>query len=240
MATTEPHEYRRTDAQPVLADDETVPDDETRHCREDAVDAKTFERLVESTYRMDEPYGQECRFLLFVCGRLGLRSGELTHLDESWIDYRRSMLCIPRYDHCGKGRDGGICGQCRENNLQKVNLRVANHYAQIHAGLSDRDELEPGGGAAADVRIPVEEFHDGMWVAKSDAGAREIPFDSIIRADIEIERFFDQYDAWPVSQTGVTRRVNRIVDHVDCIDDHDDLYRTLFELRRGLIGRTTD
>ena len=63
-----------------------LPNEGTRHSREDAVDARTFEYLVESTYAMDDYYGLQCRFILFAAGRLGMRAGEIAHMDESWID----------------------------------------------------------------------------------------------------------------------------------------------------------
>jgi hypothetical protein len=52
--------------------------------------------------------------IAFVLGCLGLRSGELCHLHRDWIDWRRRMIEIPALTDCHKGKDGGICGSCRQ------------------------------------------------------------------------------------------------------------------------------
>jgi len=197
--------------------------DQTRHSREDAIEAKIFEHLVEATYGLDQYYAVQCRFILFMCGRLGMRAGELAHMSDDWIDWRRSMICIPRHDPCAKGRDGGICGHCRQNAAQKARIETRNRYATVHTQLSDRDELEPGGGAAQNAVVPETTLYQRGWTAKTDAAAREIPFDSVVRAAIALERFFDHYDEWPVSQSAINRRVKRMADAATGIEP-DEIY----------------
>lgn len=204
-------------------DDLDTTTEDTRHSREDAVEPKTFELLVESTYRMDEYYGLQCRFILMMAGRLGLRSGEIAHMDEEWIDWRRSMIVIPRHYGCEKGRDGGVCGQCKQSARQKARIRSEKRYADAHADLADDAVLEPGGGIAAEAVVPEEAFYDSAWSSKTDNAAREIPFDSVPRAGIVVDRFFDRWDAWPVSQTAINRRVDRMAEMTDAVDD-DALY----------------
>jgi len=197
--------------------------DQTRHSREDALGSKIFEHLVESTYGMNEYYGLQCRFVLMMCGRLGMRAGELAHIDESWIDWRRSMICIPRHDPCEKGRGGGICGHCRQNIRQKADIRTRNRYEEAHQQLGARDEFEPGGGTAAEAVVPESALRDTGWTAKTDAAAREIPFDSVVRAGIALERFFERFDCWPVSQSAINRRVERMADVAHGIEP-DEIY----------------
>jgi len=200
-----------------------LPNEGTRHSREDAVDARTFEYLVESTYAMDDYYGLQCRFILFAAGRLGMRAGEIAHMDESWIDWRRSMIVVPRHDPCTKGRDGGICGVCKQHIEQKADVRSRDRYEQAHADLRRHDELEPGGGRAAEATIPAEDLYESGWTSKTEAAAREIPFDSVTRAGIVVERFFDRFAGWPQSQQAINRRVDRMAEAAEGIDD-DALY----------------
>lgn len=215
MATTHADDFRSTDAGNYSG----VHTDDTRHSREDAVEPKTFELLVEATYRMDDYYGLQCRFLLFAAGRLGMRSGEIAHLDESWLDRRRKMVCIPRHDPCDNGRDGGICGDCKDNLRQKADIRSRDRYAERHGRLTERDDHEPGGGQALAAVVDEDDLADAAWAAKTDAAAREIPYDSVVRAGIVLDRFFERYDGWPVSQTSINRRVDRMAREAQGIEE---------------------
>jgi len=138
--------------------------------RELALDDREFELFVRAARQLDcDLKSQEAVFIAFVCGRLGLRSGELTHLHEDWIDWRRRMIKIPAQRNCTKGKDGGICGSCWQSVRQKVDhaalslpearLEViqdalgsqlpghvrsqirTTHYAAVHGEL-DEDAME--------------------------------------------------------------------------------------------------
>lgn len=62
------------------------------HSRENALTDREFELLVEAAEKLKEYYSIQSKFLIFTMGRLGMRSGEVTHMDESWIDWRRNMI----------------------------------------------------------------------------------------------------------------------------------------------------
>lgn len=197
------------------------PEDETRHSRDNALEPKMFEHLVESTYRMDDYYGLQARFVLFMAGRLGLRAGEIAHMDESWIDWRRSLICIPRQYDCTKGKDGGICGMCRQNARQKAGVRTENRYEEYHRKLDGAVELEPGRGGAQESIVDEEVFTGSMWTPKTENAVREIAFDSVVRAGICVDRFFERFDSWPISQVGVNRRVTSAAEECPQIDPDD-------------------
>jgi integrase len=172
----------------------------TRHSKEDAVDGETFERLVATTYEMDDYYGLQARFVLFVCGRLGLRSGELAHMTEDWIDWRRSMISIPSHEPCTNGRGDSICGTCKQQADQKARVRRENGEDPDASG---------------------EDFYPLAWEPKTDAARREIAFDAVTRADIVIKRFFDRFDEWPHASQSVNRRVNKLARMTDGVDEAD-------------------
>jgi integrase len=93
----------------------------TTHSRELALDEREFELLVEGARRIDDDLRSlEALFVVFVGGRLGLRAGEIAHMQSDWIDYRRRMINIPYHEPCEKGRYGGICGYCRSQADQRV------------------------------------------------------------------------------------------------------------------------
>jgi len=167
-----------------------------RHSADDALDDRAYQELLEATYKLDDYYGLETRLIVLGCGRLGLRVGELIHMREEWINWRRRMIEIPRRDPCSKGRDGGICGYCRQ-------------LAEQQAKHNDDVSLEK----ALQVR----------WRAKTDAAARSIPFDFHPKSEIVLEQYFDRFPAFQTSKSGVNRRLERALKHVDGLSS-DDVY----------------
>lgn len=162
----------------------------TRHSKDDALTDREFELFLEGCQRLDEYYGLQARFVALVGGRLGLRSGEITHMRESWIDWRERTIDIPRHQPCEKGRGGGICGYCA---------------AQAEQMAAHND-------------IPLDLAREQMWGAKTDMAARSVPFDFDARSELVIERFFERFDRWPLSRQAVNRRVERAAEAAAEID----------------------
>jgi len=190
-----------------------------RNSKEDALSDREFELLVEGTYRMKDYYDLEARLVVFLAGRLGLRAGEIIHLRDSWIDYRRQMITIPEHQHCEKGRDGGVCGYCRQNARQMARIRTQWRLDEIY-----EDELltvEPGHRVTPDAVIDEEQMLDRMWSAKTPAAAREVPFDAAPRAAIVLERYFDRFDRFETSKSGINRRLNKAAELADELDPDD-------------------
>lgn len=160
----------------------------TRNCKENALDFRDFELFVEGTRNIDDTYhdyyGLQARFIAFVCGRLGLRPGELAHLQEDWIDWREKIIEIPSYEACTKGRKRDHCGFCEKGAKQ---LRDTHDH------------------------ISLDEARDLMWTPKTDMAIRGVPFGHDPRTELVIERFFEKYDGWPLSQVAINRRVNKTV-----------------------------
>lgn len=169
-------------------------DEMPRHSKEDALNGREYQLLLEGADRMREYYGNQARFIILVMGRLGMRRSELAHMREDWIDWRRNMIEIPRYEPCDMGKDGTICGSCRAAAQQKTEYN-------------------------ADVTF--EEALRAAWHPKTKAAAREIPFDFDPRVALAIERFFDKYDAYPLSTQSINRRVKRAAEHSTVLDAED-------------------
>jgi len=93
----------------------------TTHSREYALDDREFELFVEGARRIGDDYRRlEGLFVAFIGGRLGLRPGELCHIQEDWIDWRRRRIAIPYHEPCTKGKDGGCCGYCTQQYRQRL------------------------------------------------------------------------------------------------------------------------
>jgi integrase len=93
----------------------------TTESKELALTDREFELFVRGAQNIEcDLRSQETEFIAFVLGRLGLRPGELCHIHEDWINWRRRMIEIPTHDPCDKGKDGGLCGSCKQAVRQKV------------------------------------------------------------------------------------------------------------------------
>lgn len=167
----------------------------THHSKDDALDDVEYEKLLEGAASMRELYGNQGKFLILVAGRLGLRRGEIAHMSEEWIDWRRQMICIPRHEPCTDARDeDGPCGYCRQLAEQKV-------------------EIDP----ERDLRQMLEE----CWTPKTEAASREIYFGHEPRVAMYIERFFDEHDRWRWSSQAINRRIKRAAELAPDLDPAD-------------------
>jgi integrase len=101
------------------------------------------------------------------------------------------MLVIPGSQVCECGREGGPCGSCKQSARQK-----AEHNAEV----------------------TFEGALGRMWQPKTAAAAREVPFDADPRAELLTERYFDRFDSFTLSQTGVNRRVTAAAEAAREID----------------------
>lgn len=153
-----------------------------RYTREDALNDREFQLLLEGAREMEHYYSQQARFIILVAGRLGMRKGEITHIQEEWIDWRKDMIEIPRFEPCDKGKNGGACGYCKQQAKQAVEY---NEEANI------------------------EEEIRCKWEPKTEAAARKIPFGFDPRTSLILERFFDRYDEFCWSAQAITRRVKK-------------------------------
>lgn len=173
----------------------TGPTNTVRHSKDDALDGREFELLLEGASRMKDYYGQQAEFCILALGRLGLRRGELAHMRSSWVDRRNEMITIPYHQNCHGERQGnGICGYCRQ---------LAEQRFEYNDDLSMDD-------AVAD-----------QWHAKTPAAARDIYYGFGARVCLHIERFLDRYDGWPLSAGAITRRVKRAAERADDLKPAD-------------------
>jgi len=59
---------------------------------DDALSEEEFEGLSQTAERMEGEMGLQTRLILLVCGRLGLRPGELSHMKKYWISFHRKVI----------------------------------------------------------------------------------------------------------------------------------------------------
>jgi hypothetical protein len=199
---------------------------DTAHSRDDALSAREFERLVDATYRMKSPQALEARAVLFICGRLGLRSGEAAHLSASWVNWSDNTLSIPEYDPCTSGtNDGEVCGYCRRRAVDEVrarNLSIDDAVAALRqesperaAEMSDGELRDAAQDLRSDINRTVAEACADRWQPKTPHAARTTPFDFDARIPLVLESFFERFDGWEKSKATLNRRVNRVAEVAD-------------------------
>ena len=168
----------------------------TTHSKDDALNEREFELLYEGAAAMDGYQGLEAEFIVVVAGRLGLRLSEISHLQADWIDWRDDLIQIPAHEPCTKGRHGDHCGQCEQAIAQCVDYN---------------DEVQR------------EDVVDNWWRPKTQAAVRGVPFDWCPRADIQLERFFEEFDAFERSGSAIGRRVTSAAELAPGLDP-DEIY----------------
>lgn len=170
------------------------------HSKEDALSGREFELLLEGAAELSRDtyyYAPDPEMMIYTLGRLGLRRGELVHLEGDWIDWREEQIQIPAHSPCDRGQNGAVCGDCRQSARQRV------EYAE-----DDLDE---------------ETAREWMWTPKSEAGVRTIYFGHDTRARLYLERYFasDAYDRVEVSGSAVSRRVEKAAELAPELDPED-------------------
>jgi integrase len=100
----------------------------TRHTHEDVLTDREFEILLEACTSLADPKALQARFICLAAGRLGLRAGEITHFQASWLDWDRNILRIPKHEPCS-------CGYCRNQASQEA---IHNDDLKPEKALDDR------------------------------------------------------------------------------------------------------
>lgn len=197
------------------------------HSREDALTPRQFEQLLTATHHLEDgDVETECRTLLFLTGRLGLRKGEVAHLDASWIDWAEGVIEIPAHDECTNGKFAGeVCGYCRNRAKARAEASEITHDEAVAAikqaadeagGVLTETDIEAEATALQEeVRLTKDEAVAMQWQPKTRKSARRLPFDFDVRVEMELERFFERFDGWEPSACTVNRRVNCVVEESD-------------------------
>jgi len=165
---------------------EKYPDaDESTATREKALNAGQYERLLIGASRLGGDRGLEAWSAIVILGRLGLRGGELTHFDASWVDQYQGIVEIPGHDPCDKGRDGSVCASCK----QAIRQRKGHG--------DERSE---------------EEIAEQYWMPKTAAAVRSIPYEWSPQAQEAVATLVELHGGWPHSYSTLKRRLSNAIE----------------------------
>lgn len=78
----------------------------TRHSHENVLNDREFELLLEAYGDLPDPRRFQARVICLLGGRLGLRAGEIAHLQTAWVDWNRKLIQILQHEPCE-------CGYCQ-------------------------------------------------------------------------------------------------------------------------------
>lgn len=163
--------------------------------RERALSQDDYQRLLEGASRLDDYYQLQSEFVIVLAGRLGMRSGEICHLQSSWVDMDNKTIHIPLHDACDSGKGGGICGSC----------------LQLAQQMADRNDA------------PVTEMEDLFWKAKTAEAERDIPYDFDPKCESVIEEYINRFGRYTESKSGISRAVNRALAEADGLEKGDTM-----------------
>jgi len=156
---------------------------------------REFRAMYEAAENsVDEKYRSECKFLLTIMGKLGLRPGEACHISEDWVDFDEKIIEIPEFDKCTYGKDGGVCGYCKDR-------------AESHANHNDE--------------ITYEEAEELWWQPANEQAQRQVRYDWLDDGGEVIEEFFEENEEYTPSRSSINRRVDRIAESTPIIDKDD-------------------
>ncbi|MFH5802405.1 hypothetical protein [Haladaptatus sp. CMAA 1911] len=172
--------------------------DRRRNVRDDAPTYHQFNELWRTAREdIDGELGDTAEFVIVSLGLLGLRAGEISHMNRDWIDFNRGIIEIPDHDPCTKGNDGHHCGYCREQARQSV---------------------------AQDPSKSFENELASRWKPKLVGLARKVPYNWNDEVIDLYDSFFETYDAYPRSRTSINRRIDTVAEASDCYDDVCEVY----------------
>lgn len=189
----------------------------TRHSKASALSPREFELLLEGARRIEKDRQRtETVFAVLVMGRLGLRSGELVHLREDWVNWRQRRIEIPRQQDCTLGADGGPCGYCHQLAEQMVEVYEDGDAQEMSRERERFINRHLEGSWKRGDSLRKEDVLNLRWFGKTESAARDVPFSHDPRSGLAIERFFElagkdggRRDGWALSKSAVNRRLNK-------------------------------
>jgi len=187
-----------------------------RYSREDALTQREFVLLLEGARKMKPEKALQTRFIIMTAGKMGFRSGEIAHMDQSWINKSDKTISVPEHDSCKNGQCGNeICGYCRNRVVDYLESNNTSIEEELETIVKEFDEMEfksqiqIAKKRVASKNFGFDEIANNWWQPKTPASVRTVPFDFDTRLQLCVERFFDQYDRFPVSKATLNRRVKK-------------------------------
>ena len=220
---------------------------ETERSSDEALRQPTFVRLYRGAFEIDNP--DRClkaAYIILLAGRLGLRTGEIQHVREAWIDWQRGEIAIPRHDPCGcmncwiaakqkaaddddSVRDDIVEVIDKEENIDSTD-ELEDHVDILLENLSaDDDNIENNNknDNRNENRDPLEILYQERWQPKYERSARRVPFGYSRRLTAVIMLFFENNDCLEITQPTMNKLVKEAAENAKGVDPENITLRGL-------------
>lgn len=222
---------------------------ETERSSDEALRQATYRRLYLGACKIKNyEKGLEACYIILLAGRLGLRTGEIQHVREEWIDWKRGEIAIPRHDPCGC-KNCWLAAQQKASTDEKEFQEKAHEMLKndpnynfdtkeelneiIEQTLPDDDALPPelqaeeNSEADTDDRKASSILYEERWQPKYERSARRIPFGHSERLTGIILEYLQQNEYMEITQKTMNKRVERAAELAHGVDPKNITIRGL-------------
>lgn len=225
---------------------------ETERSSDEALRQPTFIRLYRGAFEIDDwERSLKAAYIILLAGRLGLRTGEIQHVREAWIDWRRGEIAIPRHDPCGcmncwiaakqkaTADDEELRAEIRKIIKENKDLdikedeNIDENVDMMMENLStEGEEIDNSNGENADKngdedRNPLEILYEERWQPKYERSARRVPFGYSRRLTAVIMLFFENNDCLEITQVTMNNLVTEAAENAKGVDPEEITLRGL-------------
>jgi len=225
---------------------------ETERSSDEALRQPTFIRLYRGAFEIDDwERSLKAAYIILLAGRLGLRTGEIQHVREAWIDWRRGEIAIPRHDPCGcmncwiaakqkaTADDEELRAEIRKIIKENKDLGIKedenideNVDMMMEILSTEGEEIDNSNGENADKngdedRNPLEILYEERWQPKYERSARRVPFGYSRRLTAVIMLFFENNDCLEITQVTMNNLVTEAAENAKGVDPEEITLRGL-------------
>jgi integrase len=221
---------------------------ETERSSDEALREPTYRRLYLGALEIDNSERQlKACYIILLAGRMGLRTGEIQHVREEWIDWDRGEIAIPQHDPCAcancwiraKQKASGEDEDIREEIVELFEDRVSDgsdrDIEEVVDNLPDDDEALPDEIAEEIVGPEDDEsertaeaiLYEERWRPKYARSARRVPFGHSRRLTAVIVEFMKKHDHLEITQVAMMNLVEEAAEHADGVDPENITIRGL-------------
>lgn len=219
---------------------------ETERSSDEALRQATYRRLYLGACAIEDSKKElEACYIILLAGRLGLRTGEIQHVREGWIDWIRGEIAIPRHDPCGcmncwvaaKQKSSSDEDEFRKEMSKAIRKRIDSDTSRdpdeiIDEMLPEDNELPPevedkNDKTDQDDRTAEDILYEERWQPKYERSARRIPFGHSKRLTAVIMEYLQQYEYMEITQPTMNNRVERAAELAEGVDPENITIRGL-------------
>lgn len=217
---------------------------ETERSSDEALREPTYRRLYRGALDIDnnERRRKAC-YIILLAGRMGLRTGEIQHVREAWIDWDRGEIAIPQYDPC-------VCMNCWIRAKRKASDDDEELEDEIAATVEDwlPEDSDRGPHEVVDEMLEDDEplpeeirneeneesdrgaeeiLYEERWRPKYPRSARRVPFGHSRRLTAVISVFMKHHGHLKITQVSMNNLVEEAAENADGVDSEEITIRGL-------------